>query len=173
MKHIVQILILIFLVNQVYGQVNSKDLNGEWIINNYTGESYFKSDTIELIQNINFLHEYNTSNIVIWNKDKRKISIHFINNQKDSCSKMNYYEEGKIKLLRNNKNQFIEIRNSEIIIETFKVLSLEQNRIDKKTKGIKKLTLERLQNNRQELKVNKVSYEEPPIWYLFYMFQFY
>jgi len=169
MKRLIQILIFLFLLNQVTAQVNSRDLNGEWIISNYDGISYYESDTIELIQEINPQYELDTSSIVVWNIAKRNLSIHFINNQNKPSSILNYYENGKLKLIGKDNNQFIEIRKGRVIIELFKILSLEQKIIDKESNSNKILTLERLQNT----KTNKFNNDQPPVWNLSYLFQFF
>jgi len=57
MKRIIQILILTVVSLQALGQVSSKNLNGEWTINN-KDSSYYHSDTIKLVQDIIYLISY-------------------------------------------------------------------------------------------------------------------
>ncbi len=172
MKGIIQIFILTIVSFQVFGQVSSRDLDGHWTFNNIE-DSYYKADTIELIQKINYQNEKETCRIVIWGKDKRKLSIDFINNHTLPNSILNYGVQRNIKLKTTNKAQLIEIRDGRKITESFRIINLEQRNISGNSADIKILTLERIKNTEQVSKFNNIYDNEPPLWYLGYLLQFF
>lgn len=172
MKSIIQIFILTIVSVQVYGQASAKDLNGRWVFNN-SSESYYTADTIKLFQYINFQFDENTSKLVVWKKERSKLSIDFINNFALPSSILNYSVKRSIKIKRRNKTQFIEIREGRKITELFRILSLDQQRGDENYDNNKILTLERIKNEEQISKADNIHESEPPYWYLGYLFLFF
>jgi hypothetical protein len=172
MKSIIQIFILTIVSVQVYGQASAKDLNGRWVFNN-SSESYYTADTIKLFQYITFQFDENTSKLVVWKKERSKLSIDFINNFVLPSSILNFSVKRSIKIKRRNKTQFIEIREGRKITELFRILSLDQQRGDENYDNNKILTLERIKNEEQISKADNIHESEPPYWYLGYLFLFF
>jgi len=142
-NRLIQILIFsIFSINAI-GQIDLNDLNGEWTVNN-NDSSYFKSDTIRLYQDINYLYEIKTCSIIEWKKDRRKFSIHYIKTCSEPMRAMKYNEKETIRLKYKNENQIIELRRSGKIIESFIILDMEVKEVARNPYEIKILTLKRI-----------------------------
>jgi hypothetical protein len=143
MKRTIQILVLTIISFQVSGQVASKDLNGEWTINNQDS-SYYLSDTIKLIQDINYQYEIKTCSLIVWKKDKRKFEIHSINTCSEPGRGRKYNEKETIKLSHKNGIQTIEIKRNGEAIDFFQVLNYSEESIDRYPYDIKILKLIRI-----------------------------
>ena len=141
-----QIFILIVISINAIGQINYNDLNGVWTINNYDS-SYYRLDTIKLFQDINYQYEIGTCDIIEWQKDKRKFSIHYINICSEPGRAFTYDIKETINLIDNDNNQIIEIRRDGKSIESFCVLSMKQKRVDRYPYDIKVITLKRIKEN--------------------------
>ncbi len=139
------LLISIFSLNAI-GQIDLNDLNGEWTVNN-NDSSYYKSDTIKLYQDINYIYGIKTCSIIKWKKDRRKFSIYYLRTCSEPMRGMTYDEKETIRLKHKNGNQIIELRRSGKIIESFIILNMEVKEIDRNPYEIKILTLKRIKKN--------------------------
>jgi len=143
MKRIIQILILTVVSLQALGQVSSKNLNGEWTINN-KDSSYYHSDTIKLVQDINYQYEIKTCSLIVWKKAKRKFEIHYINTCSEPARGTKYNEKESIKIGKQNGIQTIEIKRNNRIIDFFHVINYKEERVERSPYDIKILTLKRI-----------------------------
>ncbi len=141
-RRIFQIVIFSLISIGVIGQINLKDLNGEWTTNN-NDSSYFKSDTIRLYQDINYQYEIKTCNIINWKKGKRQFKIEYVQTCSEPGRAMTYNEKERIKLKKEKESQFIEITRNGELIDKFEIIRLEEKRIERNPFDIKILTLKR------------------------------
>lgn len=142
-NRIIQTLVFSIFTITAIGQIDLNDLNGEWTVNN-NDSSYYKSDTIILYQDINYIYGIKTCSIIEWKKDRRKFSIHYVRTCSEPMRAMQYNEKEKIRLKHKNGRQIIELKRSGKIIESFFILNLEVKEIDRNPYEIKILTLKRI-----------------------------
>jgi hypothetical protein len=137
------ILLYILKTTVAFGQVSRSDLLGEWITNN-NDSLYFKSDTLELHEDINYRYSINTCHLIKWLINKRSFQEYSI----FTCSEpgREFYSNTKESLSIKQKGnlQIIEIRKGKFIKSQYLILEYQESRVDRYPYDVKKLKLKRI-----------------------------
>jgi hypothetical protein len=142
MKQLLAILILIAtIISSANGQVSRTDLEGEWQTNN-KDSLYYKSDTIEFIQDMN--HSYvNSCDIVVLRVSQPDFKfINFFLCTEPGRERWTNGEQS-IDIKKGKDKDTLEIRTPNRT-ERFTVLNYEEKRVDRYPWDIKILKLKRL-----------------------------
>jgi hypothetical protein len=124
------------------GQLKMTDLYGDWETNN-KDSLYYKSDTVDFIQDINHFNGIETCDIVVLRVSKKEFK--FIKTFLCTEPGRERWTNGKqtIKIRKGKSGQTIEIKILDKV-ERFAVLDYKEERIDRYPWDIKKLKLRRL-----------------------------
>ena len=105
-----------------YSQVKKGDLIGTWESNNANG-IFFKLDTIE------FEKVQRNCSRVEWKIERNKITRLEVNDCIEPPEKKGFIEREKLELKRGDIGQILEIRSENNIIEKFRILHLENQKL--------------------------------------------
>lgn len=125
MKITLLTLSFIFLTSLSYSQTKKKDLVGEWYSENQFGQ-YFKNDTIQFTRTVKNL-EKKLCEFIKWDVGKRTFKISEVNICTARVNETERYEKEKIKLRKTDFGQVIEHYQGKNLIETFRIVELENN----------------------------------------------
>jgi len=146
MKILVIISTFLFISNQSYSQTRKKDLNGEWLSKNDNG-LFQKIDTVKFHQNINHFNQNDKScNQIKWTFDKSKFKISDVNNCTEPGRVEEYNAKEKFKLKKTDFGQVIEIFREKELLDKFRIVKLNEKRIEKYPYDIKQMDLIRFDN---------------------------
>ncbi len=136
------VLPLTIVLTVANGQLRKTDLYGDWEANN-KDSLYYKSDTVDFIQDINYFYGVETCDIVVLRISKKEFK--FIKTFLCTEPGRERWTNGKQTInIRNGKDgQIIEIKILDNV-ERFAVLDYKEERIDRYPWDIKKLKLRRL-----------------------------
>ena len=150
MKLTLLISTFLFLSYFSYSQIRKKDLDGEWQSKN-DSELYYKTDTIQLHQNINHFYQNEKScHQIKWTLAKSSFKISEVNNCTEPGRVKEYNAREKIKLKNTDFGKTLEIFRDEESIDKFRVISYNEKRIEKYPYGIKQLDLMRFDELKDE-----------------------
>lgn len=132
----------IVTLGQSFGQLKREHLDGDWETNN-KDSLYYKSDTVEFIQDANWQYGQQTCDIVVLRISKSDFK--FINSYLCTEPGRERWTNGKqsIKIKKGNVGQILEIKILDKV-ERFSILDYKEERIDRYPWDIKKLKLKRL-----------------------------
>jgi hypothetical protein len=141
-KGLLTITLILTIVRLSCGQVKREQLDGDWETNN-KDSLYYKSDTVEFIQDANWRYGIATCDIVILRVSKSEFK--FVNTYLCSEPGTERTTNGKqtIRLFKQKSDQLIEIKILDKV-EKFKVLTYEEKRVNRYPWDIKVLRLKRV-----------------------------
>ena len=165
-------IIIFILFTNAYGQVSSRELDGEWLIIN-NKENYINSDTLKLYRGLDYKSDSNICKVIVWKKHRKNLTINYIGNCIDSSSILNYQYNSKIKIRTENNIQFIDLISAKKTNLSYKILSLksQQNSINNDLVSV--LSLAKNINIDYISEPSKLKNDKGPnSWYYWYLFQF-
>jgi hypothetical protein len=141
-KGLLTILIFVITTGQSFGQLTREDIDGDWETDN-KDSLYYKSDTIEFIQDANWEYRRKTCDIVVLRVSKSDFK--FINSYLCTEPGRERWTNGKqtIKIKKGKTGQTIEIKVLDKV-ETFKIIDYKEERVERYPWDIKKLKLKRV-----------------------------
>lgn len=141
-KGLLTIFIFVVTIGQSFGQVKRNDINGDWETDN-KDSLYYKSDTIEFIQDANWPYRNQTCDIVVLRISKSDFK--FINSYLCTEPGRERWTNGKqsIKIKKSKIGQTIEIKILNKV-ETFEIIDYKEERVERYPWEIKKLKLKRV-----------------------------
>ena len=150
MKLTLLISTFLFLSYFSYSQIRKKDLDGEWLSKN-DSELYYKTDTIRLHQNINHFYQKEKScHQIKWTLAKSSFKISEVNNCTEPGRVKEYNAKEKLKLKNTDFGKTLEIFRDKESIDKFRVISYNEERIEKYPYDIKQLDLMRFDELKDE-----------------------
>jgi hypothetical protein len=133
---------LTIVLSVANGQLKMTDLYGDWETNN-KDSLYYKSDTVDFIQDINYFYGVETCDIVVLRISEKEFKFikTFLCTEPGRERWTNGTQSINIKKVKSG--QVIEIKILDKV-ERFSVLDYKEERIDRYPWDIKKLKLKRL-----------------------------
>ncbi|QNF33372.1 hypothetical protein HUW51_11810 [Adhaeribacter swui] len=135
--------ILLLLSLTLFGQATRKNLVGEWTTNN-KDSLYFKNDTVQLYQDVNYRYGLETCSLIEWKFEPKKFRVlHLF-----TCSEpgtVNYSSpREKLKLKKRGRQQILEIKKGGLVLDTFLILEFKEYKVQRYPHEIKALKLKRI-----------------------------
>jgi len=140
MKRIFNISILLLCYTVATGQINRKDIVGDWETNNHDS-LYYKADTILLYNSLNHLFPKETCNIVKWSISKRSFKIENVSICSEAGLISEHTNEEKLQLYKSDFGRIIKLKRNEMPFDKFKIVELNERRINVFPYEIKELKL--------------------------------
>lgn len=136
--------ILFICVSPLSAQIKSANLLGEWTACN-KDSLYHRSETVVLYQDANYYVQAKCCHYVNWkirSKKKMRIENSFVCTEPGRVNSSTLKETYKV--VNCEDGQMIVLKRGKAVIDKFKVVNLQDNRVERYPYDIKILTLKRL-----------------------------